>query len=255
MTGSMSEAQLHAFFDGQLNEAEEREVLTYLQDHPDVLRRFRELDHQRHQVAHGLDDLSEDYVDPATAALAARLAERVDRGHLRLRMRRIFGLSSAAIVLLAAGWVSHTAWVGLRAPDLPPLLADAARDHQIFASAGTPVEIAGTEEELMLEIFASHLGEEVQIPNLGDYGYQLVGGRLLGAAEGPFVQLLYDDGQNHPLTLYVAKQRSGDEDLRLTEVEGLGASYWKRQALAYALVADAPLPQVERIATALATPK
>jgi anti-sigma factor RsiW len=255
MTGSISDAQLHAFFDGQLDEGEEREVLAYLQNHPEVLRRFRELDHQRHEVAHGFEDLSDDYVDPATEALAARLAERVDRGNLRLRVRRILGLSTAAVALLAAGWVSHTAWVGQRAPDLPPLLADAARDHQIFASAGTPVEIAGTEEELMLEIFASHLGEEVQIPNLGDYGYQLVGGRLLGAAEGPFVQLLYDDGENHPLTLYVAKQPFEDEGLRFTEVEGLGASYWKRQALAYALVADAPLPQVERIATALATPR
>jgi anti-sigma factor RsiW len=252
MTGSVSDAQLHAFFDGQLDEADERAVLAYLSDHPEALRRFREHNARCHDLTEGIADLADDHVDPATAALAERLAERLHQRERRQRLKRWLGVSSAAVVLLATGWAGHTTWVRARTADLPPLLADAARDHVIFSSAGKPVEIPGSEEDLMLRIFASHLGAEVQIPNLSDHGYRLIGGRLLGSAEGPFVQLLYDDGANHPLTLYVAKQRIDREGLQLTEIEGRGAGYWNRQALAYALVADAPLTQVETIAAQLA---
>lgn len=252
MTASVSEAQLHAFFDGQLDEEDERAVLAYLSAHPDVLRRFRGHDTRRHELTEGIEALADDDVDPTTAALAERLADRLRQRERSWRLKRWFGISSAAVALIVAGWAGHTAWVRAPAAELPPLLADAAQDHVIFSSADKPVEIPGSQRDLMLQVFTNHLGEEVQIPNLSDYGYRLVGGRLLGSAEGPFVQLLYDDGANHPLTLYVAKQRLDRDDLQLTEIEGLGAGYWGRQALAYALVADAPLTQVESIAAKLA---
>lgn len=252
MTGSVSEAQLHAFFDGQLDEAEERAVLAHLQAQPEVLRQFREHDARRYQLTAEIDALADDQVDPATAALAGRLADRLHQREWRQRLRRWFGASGAAVALLAVGWAGHTAWLRPRAPELPPLLADAARDHVLFSGARTPVEISGSDDRLMRQIFASHLGEEIQIPNLTDDGYQLIGGRLLGAAEGPFVQLLYDDGENHPLTLYVASERLAADGLQLTEIEGRGVGYWSRHALAYALVADAPLTAVEPIAARLA---
>ena len=50
----------------------------------------------------------------------------------------------------------------------------------------------------------------------------------------------------------MAKQRLDRDELQLIEIEGRGAGYWNRQALAYALVADAPLAQVESIAARLA---
>ena len=182
MTGGVSEAQLHAFFDGQLDEDDERAVLAYLSANPEVLRRFRGHDARRHDLTEGIEALADDRVDPTTAALANRLAERLHQRERRQRLRRWFGVSSAAVALLAAGWVGHTSWVKTQTADLPPLLADAAQDHVIFSSADKPVEIPGSQQDLMLQVFASHLGEQVQIPNLSDDGYQLIGGRLLGSA-------------------------------------------------------------------------
>lgn len=106
----------------------------------------------------------------------------------------------------------------------------------------------------MQELFSSHLGEAVRIPDLEAIGYELIGGRLLGAREGPFVQILYDDGDDHRLSVYLAKRDASIvKELQIVEVSGLGTGYWDTDALSYALVAEAPLEDVQEIATALAS--
>lgn len=250
MTTRISEAQINAFLDGQLNDTEEAEVLAYLERNPAALHDLhRKADH-KHQLAAAIDDVEGD-VDPATEALALRLIDRVERQERRRRAKTWSALGMSALVLAAVGWFSHDAFVTMQR--LPPLLADAARDHQLFARSIKPVEFSASDKDDMARMFSSHLGEAVQIPDLEESGYRLVGGRLLGAEEGPFVQLLYDDGQDHLLSVYLAKQGArSSEDLQIAEIAGLGAGYWRAEDLAYALVAEAPLEHVREIATSLA---
>lgn len=253
MTTMISEAQINAFLDGQLDEKEEAEVLAHLEQDPTLLYRFRRKADQKHQVTAEVDDaLGDDEVDPATEALAASLSARIARQERRRRVTRWLGAGASALAIAAVGWFSHEAFVEARDPRLPPLVADAARDHQLFARSPKPVEFTASDTATMVRLFSNHLGEAVQIPDLSAIGYRLVGGRLLGAEEGPFVQLLYDDGDDHLLTVYLAKHAvPGDNVVQLAEISGLGAGYWGAEDLSYALVAEAPLEQVREIATTL----
>lgn len=253
MTNEISEAQLNAFFDGQLDEREEAEVLAFLEANPAVLQRLRTQADQKHQLAAAVDDEVEDEVDLATEDLAARLSARIEKQERRHALIRWSRAGALVVVVGAAGWFGHEAFVTRSDGALPALLADATRDHQLFARSVKPVEFTAEDSDVMVRSFSSHLGQEVRLPDLSDRGYRLVGGRLLGAEEGPFVQLLYDDGDDHLVTIYLAKYpMPAGREPEFTEVAGLGAGYWGADELSYALVAEAPLEQVRTMATAVA---
>lgn len=253
MTTKISDAQIQAYLDGQLGDKGEAEVLAHLERNPELLARVQKDIDEKHHLAEEIDDAVDDEVDPETAALAEKLASRIEAKERRHNLKRWSSLGASALVVAAIGWFGHVAFVDSGQSALPPFVADAARDHQIFARSVKPIEIPGSDLANMEELFSSHLGETVQIPNLLPIGYSLVGGRLLGAEEGPFVQILYDNDDDHRLSVYLAKRGSSTvKKLQVVEVSGLGTGYWDTDALSYALVAETTLEDVQEIAATLA---
>ncbi len=252
-TTPISDATLHAFLDGQLDNDTERRVLAYLEANPGALERFQRHADQKHLLADDFEALAGETVDPETEALAARLSDRLERADRRQRHRRWLAGVAVASLLLIVGWVGHVSFEALRAAGLPAFVADAAQDHLLFVHSTRPVEIEASEQSLLEQVSSDHLGEAVDVPSLAAHGYDLIGGRLLGAQEGPFVQFLYDDGADHPMTLYLARQTASiDDGVHLAVVDGLQAAYWRTKSLIYALIGDVAPNELRAIADTIA---
>src|SRR5262249_12699683 len=148
--------------------------------------------------------------DPVLAeALPARLAAPRARRHARPSAATL-GRLAAALGLLARG--AGGGWVG-RAQLVPPAAGPAAAQlpraaataHRVFAvEVRHPVEVGANEEQHLVQWLSRRLGSAIRAPQLADFGYQLVGGRLLVAAGGPAAQLMYQTAAGQRLTLFLA---------------------------------------------------
>jgi anti-sigma factor RsiW len=81
------------------------------------------------------------------------------------------------------------------------------------------------------------LDGDVRPPHLADLGYELVGGRLLPAGDGPAAQFMYQDARGQRLTLYVQRDAKGGGEtaFRYAKQGSVSVFYWVDGPFGYAL--------------------
>jgi anti-sigma factor RsiW len=230
----ISEAELHAFVDGELAPAEHAEVAELLTASPADLAVVREL----RDLNEALRTHYGGHPEPAPAAMEARLGRRPGGGWLAWSRR--LGRSAAAAVLLlgaaAAGYVARGLLADPRRPEAV-FVATALGAHSVYVpEVRHPVEVKADEAHLVRWL-AKRVGADVRAPALAELGWNLMGGRLLPDQEGhPAAQFMYEDATGRRLTLYIRKETGLDNTaFRFFERDGFGAFYWIDRPLAYAL--------------------
>jgi anti-sigma factor RsiW len=230
----VSEAELHAFVDGELTADERAGVEAALAASPPDLALTRELadlnEAIRSQYAGRLDE-------PLPAAMAACVA-RFD-GNGSASARRL--LRPAAVVALmlasaAAGYLARGLLTEPRGAEAT-FVATAMGAHTVYVpEVRHPVEVKADEAHLVRWL-AKRVGADVRAPALAGAGWTLMGGRLLPDQDGlPAAQFMYEDASGRRLTLYMRKETGlNNTAFRFVERDGFGAFYWIDQPLAYAL--------------------
>ena len=252
---AISEAQLHALADGVLPEAQRADIDAHLRAHPDDAARVDAWREQNRQLRALFDPVLEEAVPPslrrATAPPAANGA-----------WQRHAMQAAAAVVLLVAGGTGGWLLRGGNGGDSMPasaspisLARNAAIAHAVYTpEVRHPVEVGADQEAHLVQWLSKRLGSKLQPPVLSPLGYQLMGGRLLpGDGDGPVAQFMYEDGAGKRLTLYVAKERSGEQEtaFRYAQEKDLGVFYWIDGQLGYALSASLPKQELGKIADAV----
>jgi anti-sigma factor RsiW len=170
------------------------------------------------------------------------------------RWRWLAASAAAALLLFVAGATSG--WYGraLLAPAesaAHTLLADAAAAHVVYtAEVRHAVEVPATEEEHLATWLGRRLDLTLRVPDLTDRGYELVGGRLLPAAQGqPAAQLMYQDQGGRRLTLYMRAAPDQERTaFRFSQEGKLSALYWEDGRTAWVLVGELPREQLLALA-------
>lgn len=67
-----------------------------------------------------------------------------------------------------------------------------------------PVEVGAADEAQLVAWLSKRLGRTLSVPSLREYGYALIGGRLLPGGAGPAAQFMYENGAGERLTLYMS---------------------------------------------------
>lgn len=263
--GKVSNAELAAYVDGEITGAEAERIEEALLHDPALRAELSRMTVERESLKAALQE-SEAAPDPAISALAERLDGRLRAARARRRMGFVAAGFAAAALLGAVGWTGHAALTGtpifsegdLRRgashATVPGFVADAAGAHAIFAEDKIhPVEFFAADEPVMQRWFETHIGEGVMIPHLEEIGFDLVGGRLLGDAEGAMAQVLYKNAKGDKVTLVFGKREvPGGEELKLVHVGKQYASYWHDRGYAWAVVEDSPGADVSAVATHVA---
>ncbi|MEY8876602.1 MAG: anti-sigma factor, partial [Leptothrix sp. (in: b-proteobacteria)] len=246
---------------------------------------------QREQLQALHRDLLDEPVPPALLAAAARLpVPAARRPHWLLRWSAPWTQALAAGLLLAlgvgAGWVGHRELGGPLATLVSgatpggevvrAIAQDAMAAHVVYApDPRRPVEIGADQQELLLRWLSRRLGHSLQLPELGELGWQLVGGRLLsgdtrGAAPAR-AQFMYQNSEGQRLTLYLsvlapastaAPERTAAVSAARqpaapasADVAAFGFAtagptrsfYWTEGSFGYALVGDLPRDALHRL--------
>jgi anti-sigma factor RsiW len=236
----LSENELHAYLDDQLDAESRRAVEAHLGQSPEDAARvaaYREQNAALH------------------AAFDPVLSEPVPD-----RLRHIDARRRGARLAVAAGWLAVGAIVGWFAhavlTDRPAALMSFSRQaaiaHAVYSpEVRHPVEVAAAEQEHLVNWLSKRLGAKLKAPVLTAEGYELVGGRLLPGESGAVAQFMYQDAKGKRLTLYVSrlggKQR--DTAFRFSQEDKVSVFYWIDGPLGYALSGELPKADLLDVAT------
>ena len=227
----VTEADLHAFADGQLPETRRLQVEVFLASRPEERTRVDAWMRNNRALRALLEPV---LAEPIPVALPLAPGERV------LLWRQFAVAASIALVSAGAGWLAR----GMLHASPPPSFAGgsaaqaqsmagfarrAAVAHVVYSpEVHRPVEVGANQEDQLVAWLSKRLDAPLKPPHLGRVGYELIGGRLLPGEQGPVAQFMYHDSQGRRLTLYVTRETAatGDTGFRFAQDGPVNVFYW-----------------------------
>lgn len=234
---------LHAYVDGQLDPERHSSIEAWLAGNPDAAASVHAYRLQKAQLHEAFDSVLEEGVPPEMEAIIrgrspvtkpVREASMAPRSWMRL---------AASFLLLVAGGVGGWLLNDLQNPlsvRMAASFADQAMGaHRVFVSeVKHPVEVPAEQEAHLVAWLSNRLGTPLRAPDLGNTGFELVGGRLLAEGDRPAAQFMYEEPDGSRITVYVrASGGAADTSFRYLSNQGVSAFYWVEKDFAYALVA------------------
>jgi len=262
----VSEDELHAYVDGQLDGNRRLAVERWLADDADAARRA---DDYRTQTAllHDLFDtvLREPPTDAEqdlTDRLKGRLAFNDNRPawHARPVVRW-----AAAVMLVVAGAGGGWFGRGAQAPSpvaqqqqqqrqtLATFAQEATQAHRFYTSDERfQVELGADNQDELNGWLSKRMGRDVFGPDLGRIGFRLIGGRSLPTDLGAGAQYMYINDSDKRITLFVGAPQSGNTaNFSFTQNGDVSTFYWVEGPLAYALAGRLSKEELLEIAKAV----
>lgn len=252
---TVTEADLHAYVDGFLSEARQREVELYLAERPEEHARVQAYREQNEELRALFRPVLDEPVPPRLRSGLRHWSERYGR------------YAAALLIALAGGlggWVLHAATQtnitlaqgnGAAVPlKVSTLARQAAVAHSVYSpDARRPVEVSAEQEDQLVAWLSKRTGSPMKPPKLGKLGYELIGGRLLPGESGPVAQFMYQDGLGQRLTLYVSTDQAQNKDtgFRFAQEGAVNVFYWIDGKFGYALSAGIDKGALANIAHAV----
>lgn len=240
----VSDYDLHAYADGELNPRRRMEVEAWLADHPQAQGRVHDYQAIRQALHAHFDHLLAQ--DPGISALPPRRGIGIGRA------------AAALLLVLVSGVLGWTLRGGVMAQPPSPVLADlvepATFAHRVYSTdLSYPVEIPAMEKASLNRWVSRRMHTELRAPDLSEEGVRLIGGRLLPSTNRMAAQYMYEDAKGQRLTVYVRRidDPSVGTDFRYREAHGLNVFYWIDQSMGYALIGPQPASELIAIAHAV----
>ncbi|WP_193097744.1 anti-sigma factor family protein [Burkholderia sp. Z1] len=211
---------LSALLDGELSGHEHRVVLERLQSDPEEAERFAHYRAQRDALQ---------ALFPLPSAASALFVQR------RASRRRGFAYAFAGLAAgLLIGVALHAGWTAFGSAPAFAARADVA--YAVYAADREhPVEVGAGNPERLAAWLSARVGRPVRAPSLDEYGYALLGGRLLPGEAGPAAQLMYQRADGERVTLYVTAYDTRHLAPQAMSADGRYTYFWSDRGMGYAL--------------------
>lgn len=234
----ITDYDLNAYIDGQLDAERAADVEVYLAEQPDEADRLR--DYQA--INRQLRNLHSEVLQQPVPKRLLRSGRR------RLQFWKSVERIAAVLALVLVGGVGGWLVRDQLSPQAPAFAQVLVEEAVLAHSVYTPerrhaVEVPAAEEPHLVAWLSKRFDSEIRAPKLDALGYELLGGRLLAVDFGPAAHFMYQDADGRRLTLFVRKGRAEDEPndatpFRFVKNQNTNAFYWLENGLGYALIGD-----------------
>ncbi len=240
---TLTESDLQAYTDGQLDPLRLAEVEAWLADHQGDAERVASY-RQQNAVLHAL-------FDPVLNEPIPHRLVKTERRRWSMTLPLRYAAVAAWLAIGGTlGWLLHDAQE-VRSGAGMSLVRQAVIAHAVYTpEVRHPVEVGADQEAHLTAWLSKRLGTPVKVPHLGTLGYELVGGRLLPGSSGPAAQFMYQDARGQRLTLYVRGDNGGNQEtaFRYVREDNIGVFYWIDGPFGYALSGDLEKSELLRVA-------
>ena len=243
---NITETDLHAYADGQLDDSRRVQVEARLAHDPAATESVRVWREQNEALRSLYNPVLN---EPVPQRL---LAARVPR-----RRWPSYALAAGAMGLsFGLGWMSHSSrtdrFVEVASAAAASLPRRAAIAYAVYApEVRHPVEVGADQQDHLVKWLSKRLGNDLKVPLLTQQGFELVGGRLLPGGKGPGAQFMYQDVRGQRITLYVSVRDAEPRDtaFRFSQEDKIAVFYWIDGKLGYALSGEMDRASLLAVAT------
>ncbi|MBK5104019.1 MAG: anti-sigma factor [Burkholderiales bacterium] len=240
----ITQADLHAYADVQLDEANRLRVEAHIAHDAEAAENVRVWREQNQALR---------------ALYNPILNEPVPQRLLAVRASRsrwpYYAIAAGAMGLsFGLGWMAHPQQLSERTIDTAALARRAAVAYAVYApEVRHPVEVGAEQQDHLVKWLSKRLGHQLKLPLLAQQGFDLVGGRLLPGGKGPVAQFMYQDSKGQRITLYVSRRDAepGETAFRFSQEDKISVFYWIDGKLGYALSAEMDRARLLTVATAV----
>lgn len=239
----ITESDLHAYADGQLDDARRIRVDAHLAHDAEAAESVRAWREQN-------ENLRALYNPVLNEPVPQRL---LDAAATRPRWPSYALAAGAMLLSFALGWIMHASQTEPLAKTVA-LPRRAAVAHAVYVpEVRHPVEVGADQQDHLVKWLSKRLGSELKVPLLTQQGFDLVGGRLLPGGKGPVAQFMYQDAKGQRITLYISIRDAEPRDtaFRFSQEDKIAVFYWIDGNLGYALSADMDRARLLTIATSV----
>ncbi len=233
----LTDDDLHAFADGQLDPDRAAQIGNALERDPSLAARVADIRLQNARLRDALDPWLGEVLPRELVDAAKPSGSRRDRAARSAWLVPAFAAAASVLIGAGLGWQFRGQM--LQHAGTPITFSrQAAITHALYASdANRPVEIWATEEERMVRWLSKRLSFQLHAPNLNDAGFALVGGRLVAGNEKPGAMFMYENADKQRISLLVRKdgEPTRETAFRYAFEDGVGVFYWIDDTCAYAL--------------------
>jgi anti-sigma factor RsiW len=241
---NVSEADLHAYVDGELPADRRAVVEAWLATHPEDAAGVAAWRSQAELIRARYSAIGD---EPTPPRLRIERLSRRSRGAAALVAAAVL---AAFVVGGAVGWFARGA-EAMQSSDLDRFTADAFEAYRLYAvEVRHPVEVAGDQRPHLIEWLSKRVGSPLRPPELDQMGLKLVGGRLLPGPTGATAFFMYEGPSGERFTLYCGHTSDQETALRYTAGSQNAAYYWVDRNLAYVLSGPAEREKLRDIAQA-----
>jgi len=249
-TPPVSNADLHAYVDGELDESRRLDIEAYMAGNPEAAEQVRHYQ-QLNQNLHRLFDPVLNEPVPATL-VPVRNGSRRSSGWSR--PAQAAALAAVMLVSGLSGWLLHSRTNPAESSAaLVNLVQPAAFAHVVYSTDDNyPVEIQAAQQDMLSDWLSERMHTSIKAPDLGGLGFDLVGGRLLPSTDRMAAQFMYQNTGGERITLYVRRVAWENQQaaFQYQEAQGVNVFYWIDGPMGYALSGDLDKKRLIAIAEA-----
>jgi len=245
----ITDAEIQAYVDNQLDLDRCLEIESYIQTHPEMaelIKDYQDLNHSIYQLySPALDEELPEQTKQTISNKKTHLNTRLSR---RRPIQRKLIKVAASLAWLAiggiVGWHSHSSNTILTQSiddHTSHLVQPASFAHAIYSTESRhPVEVSAKEEQHLVGWLSKRLHTDIKAPDLSKNNFELIGGRLLPSTNRMAAQFMYERNDSIRITLYI---RRGAWDNNKTAFHyskqgSISVLYWIDGEMGYALVGD-----------------
>ena len=250
---TFNERDFHAYIDGELDTGTQLEVEAWLESHPEDKSLVETWQLQREALKNHLDPvLKEPISDQLVAELRSKSA--------RLRVKQWSRIAAGILIFVlggAGGWFLSQQYSILQqknstlanSEQWPALAVQAISAHTVFvADRGRPVEVRAKNEGENMRWLSKRFGQTLVSPNLSNFGWKIIGGRVLPLQDKAGAQFMYQNKEGKRLTIFLGGNPERKEATYQYWRKGkVGCYYWYDHSVGIAVAGDSAKEELRKI--------
>lgn len=264
----IQENDLHAYVDNQLSEEKRQAVEELIRKDPEIAALIQVWQQQNDAMTEYFNDesyvvtdipdslkLDKLKIQQESAALdntglknteLKNKSEVIPLKHTQLENTKpqgrpwYYSMAASLLLMMGSGFIGWTTNDIFQAKQqTPPIFANMAISaYEVFSvEVLHPVEVRADKKEHLVKWLSKRVGHPIKMPELENYGFKLLGGRLLSMQEGrPAAQFMFENKQGKRITWLVSKSPVyKDHSFLFKNEKTINSYYWMDSNVAYSV--------------------